>query len=123
MAQKHHLLLAASDSVATIKIPLIVQKLSVHDNLSIRIVLTQAAARFLAGQSAEQPTLAELQSMKNVEGIYADSDEWERPWTRGSGILHIELRRWATSFVLVTWSNKLLDFRYLSPDFKTDGAI
>lgn len=90
---KKHLLLAASGSVATIKIPLIVQKLSVHHNLSIRIVLTQAASRFLAGQSDEQPTLATLQRMKNVDGIYTDSDEWERPWTRGSGILHIELRR------------------------------
>lgn len=90
---KHHLLLAASGSVATIKLPLIVQKLSIHDNLSIRIVLTQAASRFLAGQSNEQPTLADLQDMKNVDGIYTDSDEWDRPWTRGSGILHIELRR------------------------------
>lgn len=90
---KNHLLLAASGSVATIKLPLIVQKLSIHDNLSIRIVLTQAASRFLAGQSDEQPTLAKLQAIKNVDGIYTDSDEWERPWTRGSGILHIELRR------------------------------
>ena len=91
--KKHHLLLAASGSVATIKLPLIVQKLSVHDNLSIRVVLTQAASRFLAGQSDEQPTLTDLQRMKNVDGVYTDSDEWERPWTRGSGILHIELRR------------------------------
>lgn len=90
---KHHLLLAASGSVATIKLPLIVQKLSIHNNLSIRIVLTEAASRFLAGQSDEQPTLTGLQGMKNVDGIYTDSDEWERPWTRGSGILHIELRR------------------------------
>ena len=90
---KHHLLLAASGSVATIKLPLIVQKLSTHDKLSIRIVLTESASRFLAGQSDEQPTLTDLQRMKNVDGIYTDADEWERPWTRGSGILHIELRR------------------------------
>lgn len=101
---KKHLLLAASGSVATIKLPHIVQRLSVHDKLSVRIVLTHAASRFLAGQSDEQPTLATLQAMKNVDGIYHDSDEWGSPWTRGSSILHIELRRWADLMVIAPLS-------------------
>ena len=92
---KKHLLLAASGSVATIKLPSIVRQLSRHDDLSIRIVLTKAAARFLAGQSDEQPQLESLRESKNVDGIYYDEDEWNRPWTRENGILHIELRRWA----------------------------
>lgn len=92
---KKHLLLAASGSVATIKLPSIVDKLSRHDDLSVRIVLTKAAARFLAGQSDEQPQLESLRKKKNVDGIYYDEDEWNRPWTKGNGILHIELRGWA----------------------------
>ncbi len=101
---KKHLLLAASGSVATIKLPDIIRTLSVHDKLSIRIVLTQAASRFLDGQSEEQPNLATLREIKNVDGIYHDCDEWERPWTRGSGILHIELRRWSHLMVIAPLS-------------------
>ena len=97
---KHHLLLAASGSVATIKLPSIVQALSHHRNLSIRIVLTKSAENFLAGQSVEQPPLEVLRDVPNVDGIYLDEDEWSKPWTRGGGILHIELRRWAHLLVI-----------------------
>ncbi|KAI1616399.1 phosphopantothenoylcysteine decarboxylase [Exophiala viscosa] len=92
---KHHVLLAASGSVATIKIPQIAQALSQHPNVSIRIVLTKSAEEFLQGQSAEQPPLESLRSLPNIEGIYHDEDEWSKPWVRGDKILHIELRRWA----------------------------
>lgn len=100
MASKHardnrkHLLLASSGSVATIKLPQTVNDLSRYNHLSIRIVFTKAAESFLAGQSAEQPLLKSLYSIKDVEGIYRDEDEWEKPWVRGGSILHIELRRW-----------------------------
>lgn len=90
---KLHLLLAASGSVATIKIPNIIQGLSRHSNLSIRLVLTSSAAQFLQGQAAEQPTLEEIRSYPNVDAIYTDESEWVQPWTRGAPILHIELRK------------------------------
>jgi phosphopantothenoylcysteine decarboxylase len=93
---KVHLLLASTGSVATIKLPLIISALSKHDNLSIRVMLTKAAAQFLAGQSEEQPTVASLASLPNVDGVYFDEDEWVEPWTRGASILHIELRRQAS---------------------------
>lgn len=101
---KHHLLLAASGSVATIKLPSIVAALSRHTNLSVRIVLTKSAQNFLAGQSAEQPPLGALNNVRNVDGIYLDEDEWSKPWTRGGGILHIELRRWAEILVIAPLS-------------------
>ena len=101
---KKHLLLASSGSVATIKLPSIVQQLSYHNNLSIIIVLTKAAEKFLAGQSAEQRSLESLHSVKNVDGIYRDEDEWVRPWVRGNSILHIELRRWADILVIAPLS-------------------
>lgn len=90
---KTHLLLAASGSVATIKLPLIVQALSRHPSLSIRILLTSSASRFLAGQSVEQPTVSSLRHLPNVDAVYMDEDEWKEPWKRGNAILHIELRR------------------------------
>ncbi|KAK8099751.1 flavoprotein [Apiospora kogelbergensis] len=101
---KTHLLLAASGSVATIKLPLIVQALSSHPNLSIRILLTPSASRFLAGQSAEQPTVSSLRHLPNVDAVYVDEDEWKEPWKRGNAILHIELRRWADLLVIAPLS-------------------
>ena len=101
---KKHLLLASSGSVATIKLPNILKGLSHYNDLSIRIVLTKAAENFLAGQSTEQPLLESLYSIKNVDGIYRDDDEWCEPWVRGGNILHIELRRWADILVIAPLS-------------------
>ena len=92
---KHHVLLAASGSVATIKLPLIARALAQHANASIRVVLTKSAEEFLQGQSDEQPALESMTDIPNIDGIYRDSDEWAKPWVRGDKILHIELRRWA----------------------------
>ena len=105
---KQHLLLAASGSVATIKLPLILSSLKNHKNLSIRVIFTKAATHFLAGQSHEQPTIASLTSLFNVDAIYCDEDEWIEPWTRNSKILHIELRRWAHLLAIVPMSADLL---------------
>ena len=101
---KHHLLLAATGSVATIKIPLILHALSQHQNLSIRLVLSESARQFLQGQSTEQPTVASLSEINNVDGIYFDEHEWTKPWVRGDSILHIELRRWADLMVVAPLS-------------------
>lgn len=101
---KHHLLLAATGSVATIKILLILHALSQHSNLSIRLIFSDSARQFLQGQSAEQPSLASLKKIKNVDGIYFDSHEWSKPWVRGDSILHIELRRWADLMVVAPLS-------------------
>jgi phosphopantothenoylcysteine decarboxylase len=91
---KTHLLLAASGSVATVKLPNIITALAHLPHLSIRVILTASAAHFLAGQSAEQPSLAAVAALPNVDGVHVDADEWVEPWTRGAPILHIELRRW-----------------------------
>lgn len=102
--EKIHLLLCATGSVATIKIPNIVQALSRHENLSIRLIFTEAARNFLRGQSAEQPSMEDIEALPNVEGIYFDEDEWSEPWVRGNKILHIELRRWADIMVIAPLS-------------------
>ncbi|KAF1820341.1 flavo protein, partial [Dissoconium aciculare CBS 342.82] len=104
---KHHLLLCATGSVATIKLPLIITTLLTRhtsSSLSIRILLTPSAAQFLQSQSPEQPSLSALAAIPGVDGIYLDADEWRRPWTRGASILHIELRRWADLMVIAPLS-------------------
>jgi phosphopantothenoylcysteine decarboxylase len=101
---KYHLLLAATGSVATIKIPLILHALSQHRNLSTRLILSDSARQFLQGQSAEQPTIASLSAINNVDGVYFDEHEWTKPWVRGDSILHIELRRWADLMVVAPLS-------------------
>ena len=101
---KVHLLLAASGSVAAIKLPLIVNGLAAHSNLSIRVMLTRSAEHFLSGQTPEQPTLAEVRRLPNVDAIYTDAAEWTRPWTRGAPILHVELRRWAHVMIVAPLS-------------------
>ncbi|KAI4259382.1 MAG: hypothetical protein LQ352_000791 [Teloschistes flavicans] len=101
---KKHLLLGASGSVATIKLPKIAEAFAQRQDLSIRIVLTKAAKNFLAGQSHEQPSLDYLRTLPNVDGVFLDDDEWAEAWTRGSAILHIELRRWADLLVIAPLS-------------------
>ncbi|KAE8412909.1 flavo protein [Aspergillus pseudocaelatus] len=101
---KVHLLLAATGSVATIKLPLIIAAFADHPNISIRVILTKAAAEFLHAQSEEQPSVESLSSLPNVDSVLHDEDEWTEPWTRGSDILHITLRRWAHLLVIAPLS-------------------
>lgn len=105
-----HLLLAATGSVATIKIPSIIKALAPHThNLSIRVILTTNAHHFLGGQSAEQPPVPSLLSLPGVEAVYDDAAEWgPEPWHRGADILHIELRRWADVLVIAPLSANTL---------------
>ncbi|KAL5324502.1 hypothetical protein ACEPPN_009048 [Leptodophora sp. 'Broadleaf-Isolate-01'] len=105
---KKHLLLGASGSVATIKIPSIAQSLSHHTNLSIQIILTKSASNFLSGQSDEQPHYSSLLQIPNVNGVFLDEEEWVHPWKRGNSILHIELRRWADILVVAPLSANTL---------------
>ncbi|KAI6249499.1 Phosphopantothenoylcysteine decarboxylase [Erysiphe necator] len=104
---KKHLLLCASGSVATIKIPEILQSLSKHSNLSIRLVFTKAALHFLNYSSNEGFHLGIFESIPNVDGIFLDNDEWNQPWNQG-GILHIELRRWADIMLIAPLSANTL---------------
>lgn len=105
---KIHLLLCAAGSVATIKIPNMIQALSKHPNVAIRLIFTSSAANFLQGQSEEQPSIEDIEALPNVEGVYFDEDEWREPWVRGNKILHIELRRWADMMVIAPLSANAL---------------
>ena len=101
---KRHILLAASGSVATIKLVQIINGLKHLENISIRLILTQSASEFLSGQSLEQPTVDQVSRLPHVDAIYTDANEWAQPWKRNAPILHIELRRWADVLVIAPLS-------------------
>jgi phosphopantothenoylcysteine decarboxylase len=105
---KLHILLAASGSVATIKLPNIAEALGKHKNVSIRIILTNSAANFLDGQSSEQPPVDSLVNIDGVDALYRDQDEWMPTWKRGSHILHIELRKWCDVLLVAPCSANTL---------------
>jgi hypothetical protein len=118
-----HVLLCASGSVATIKIPNMVSALAKHTKVRLRLVFTNSAANFLQGQSAEQPSIADLEAFPNVEAVYFDADEWAEPWVRGNKILHIELRRWADIMVIAPLSaNELAKITQGCPSLGYDRA-
>lgn len=51
------------------KLPLVISSFENHSNLLIRVILTKSAAIFLAGQSPEQPTVASLALLPNVDSV------------------------------------------------------
>ncbi|KAJ5963353.1 Flavoprotein [Penicillium vulpinum] len=89
--KKVHVLLAA----ATTKLPNIAEALCRNENISVRILITEPAEKFLIRQSSEQPVFDTLLQIDGVDAIYRDEDEWSPSWTRGAPVLHIELRKWA----------------------------
>lgn len=91
--------------MATIKLPDIVHGFSEHQDVIIKIILTENARKFLEHKNGEElSALDQLRKASNVEAIYFDEDEWRVPWTRGADILHIELRRWADLLLIAPLS-------------------
>lgn len=82
-----HVLLAASGSVACIKLPeLIKQLVSVEEfSVEVRVMVTQNVSRFVSHDDLLEAGAAQ---------VYADENEWQQ-WETASTVLHIDLRRWA----------------------------
>ncbi|KAA1116201.1 hypothetical protein PGT21_004579 [Puccinia graminis f. sp. tritici] len=85
---KVNVLIGTSGSVATIKLPLIVQELSQHEMLEVQVVTTSSALHFF---KPSQLVNARGEPIK----VWTDDQEWQS-WSKISDpIVHIELRRWA----------------------------
>jgi phosphopantothenoylcysteine decarboxylase len=88
---KPHILVLATGSVATIKLPLLLAQLLQHTP-HVRAILTPSAMHFIDG----------LELPPSVT-IYTDDDEWA--WrSRVDLVLHIELRRWADLLLIAPLS-------------------
>lgn len=97
---KLHILLAATGSVSTSKLRLIIHKLDEiygKDRASIQIILTKASENFIS--RGEIPSHIR---------IWRDKDEWETWHGRSDPVIHIELRRWADILVIAPLSANTL---------------
>ncbi|CEP62182.1 phosphopantothenoylcysteine decarboxylase complex subunit CAB3 LALA0_S04e09692g [Lachancea lanzarotensis] len=98
--KKIHILIGATGSVATIKVPVIIDKLYKNygtDKVSIQLVVTKPAEHFLRG----------LKISTDVK-IWRDEDEWCGFKRMGDPMLHTELRRWADICLLAPLSANTL---------------
>ncbi|CAE6469676.1 unnamed protein product [Rhizoctonia solani] len=98
-----HILLIATGSVATIKVPLIVQKLLTYDKVKVEVVATDAALNFIRKD--------EIEALGSR--VWTDSGDWSASisfaWKKvGDPILHIELRRWADAVLVAPCSANTL---------------
>ncbi|KAJ3073431.1 hypothetical protein HDU98_001552 [Podochytrium sp. JEL0797] len=81
--QPLHILICATGSVASVKIPLLVSQLqTLFPSASLKVVATKPALAFFASSDLPVP-------------ILTDNDEWTT-WNTSKQVLHIDLRNWAS---------------------------
>ncbi|XP_061394379.1 phosphopantothenoylcysteine decarboxylase [Musca vetustissima] len=96
MKTTKNLLLACTASVATIKLPLLIEKLQNLDtefNFNIKVILTEHAKHFV--NATDLPP--------NVQ-ILDDQCEWSAWNKRGDPVVHIDLGKWADMLVIAPLS-------------------
>lgn len=87
---KKNILIGCTGSVATIKLPLLIQKLrESNSNVEIKVIVTQNAEHFFAAADIPEDV-----------PIHRDADEWSSWSGRGDPVLHIELGKWADLMVI-----------------------
>lgn len=83
---KIHLLIGVTGSIASIKIPLLIENLTKSQiSFSVALVYTKYSKHFF------NPNELDQQWVK----VYSDQDEWDTWTTLSDPVLHIELRKWA----------------------------
>ena len=68
---KRHILVGATGSVASVKIPLIVKSLLAHEEVEVQVVVTKTAKHFF--------DVEKLKSELNVK-VWEDEDDWKAPY-------------------------------------------
>lgn len=97
---RFRVVLVSTGSVASVKIPLIVEALKKDPNVDVQVVATKPSLHFYdrAAVEASNPGVR----------VWTDEDEWS-DWKKiGEPILHIELRRWADLVVVAPTSADIL---------------
>ncbi|CAH0398188.1 unnamed protein product [Chilo suppressalis] len=87
----YKLLIAATGSVAALKIPILLKSLTDESSYTfeVRLILTEHAKNFF-----------DLSELPPEVLIYDDKSEWETWKQRGDPVLHIELGKWADMMVI-----------------------
>ena len=99
-----HVLLGLTGSVASIKAPELFAAL-IQNGHRVRVVATRHACHFFDPAGFTALAKPGSPSLRDPEICVLDEDEWptqagQGSWTRGEGVLHIELRRWADIFLV-----------------------
>ncbi|CAG8450495.1 15274_t:CDS:2 [Funneliformis caledonium] len=91
MSRKVKVLIGATGSVASIKIPILVKSLSQKQNVEIKVVSTDRALHFFDREALTRDLGVQ---------VVTDIDEW-KAWSKVSDpVLHIEYRNWADLFII-----------------------
>lgn len=103
-----HVVLISSGSVASIKIPFIVQALlsDPEQRFLVQVIATQASSTFYSAEEVE--SISVENGMGTRTRVWTDSDEWDNWKQIGDPILHIELRRWADLVIIAPCSANTL---------------
>lgn len=85
-----NVLLGVTASVATIKLPLLVQQLRTADpSVNIKVISTERAKHFF-----------EPNNLPSDVTLLTDADEWSAWQKRGDPVVHIDLGKWADLMVI-----------------------
>jgi len=89
-----NILLGCTGSVATIKLPVIIQTLKEKQSteelqFDIKVIITENAKHFV-----------DISQLHSDVPILTDTDEWNAWKKRGDPVLHIDLTKWADIFVI-----------------------
>ncbi|KAI0216208.1 Phosphopantothenoylcysteine decarboxylase [Lamellibrachia satsuma] len=88
LLERNRVLIGCTGSVASIKIPMLVEQLSkLKRKLDIEVIVTEHATHFF------DPGVLPCR-------VHTDSEEWTTWTSRSDPVLHIELRKWADLFLL-----------------------
>ena len=97
MKTDFNLLIGCTGSVASLKIPLLIDEIAESATrrglqLTIRLVPTKCSTHFF--------DLAAVKTHPRLESVLTDEDEWSSWRQRGDPVLHIELRKWADAMLI-----------------------
>ncbi|KAJ1974807.1 hypothetical protein H4R35_003435 [Dimargaris xerosporica] len=89
MARRFRILVGATGSVASIKVPELVRLLHALENVEVQVVATPKALHFF-----------DPQDVSPLCPVHTDQGEWATWAAKGDPVVHIELRKWADIIVV-----------------------
>ncbi|RSH77710.1 uncharacterized protein EHS24_003277 [Apiotrichum porosum] len=114
---KFRVVLVATGSVASVKVPDMVGSLSKDPDIQLQVVATDASLHFHTQQQVDD-AVKRAWNLGESTGpgtqpdfgvrVWTDKDEWADWGSIGDPILHIELRRWADLVVVAPCSADVL---------------
>jgi len=109
LPRRPRVLLAATGSVATVKVPELSVRLTKDISAQVKVVLTASARHFWDRAKTYNPVAwAEFEALQHDITVVEDKDEWEAWDAMGDGVLHIQLRDWADLLLIAPLSANTL---------------